>query len=32
VDTVRSTPTQVELVKLVAFDEATHALYVELLA
>jgi len=31
VDTVRSTPTEVELVRLVAFDEATHRLYVELL-
>ena len=31
VDTVRSTPTQVELVKLVAFDEATYQLYEELL-
>ena len=32
VDTVRSTPTQVELVRLVAFDSATHRLYEELLA
>ena len=32
VDTVRSTPTEVELVRLVAFDEATHRLYVELLS
>jgi len=31
VETVRSTPTAVELVRLVAFDEATHRLYVELL-
>jgi len=31
VETVRSTPTEVELVRLVAFDEATHRLYVELL-
>ena len=31
VGTVRSTPTEVELVRLVAFDEATHQLYVELL-
>ncbi len=31
VETVRSTPTQVELVRLVAFDEATHRLYVDLL-
>ncbi|HEV3353749.1 MAG TPA: O-acetyl-ADP-ribose deacetylase [Acidimicrobiales bacterium] len=32
VETIRSTPTQVELVKLVAFDEATYGLYVELLS
>ena len=32
VDTVRSTPTEVDLVRLVAFDEATHQLYVALLA
>jgi O-acetyl-ADP-ribose deacetylase len=32
VETIRSTPTQVELVKLVAFDEATHRLYVDLLS
>ena len=32
VETVRSTPTAVELVRLVAFDEATHRLYVELLS
>jgi len=32
VETVRSTPTEVELVRLVAFDEATHRLYVELLS
>jgi O-acetyl-ADP-ribose deacetylase (regulator of RNase III) len=31
VDTIRSTTTDVELVRLVAFDEATHRLYVELL-
>jgi O-acetyl-ADP-ribose deacetylase (regulator of RNase III) len=31
VDTVRSTPTQVELVRLVAFDDATHHLYQSLL-
>jgi O-acetyl-ADP-ribose deacetylase (regulator of RNase III) len=31
VETVRSSPTQVELVRLVAFDEATHRLYEELL-
>src|SRR5207302_11266996 len=31
VETVRSTPTQVELVRLVAFDEATYTLYQELL-
>jgi len=31
VETIRSTPTEVELVRLVAFDEATHRLYVELL-
>jgi O-acetyl-ADP-ribose deacetylase len=31
VETVRSTPTQVDLVKLVAFDEPTHRLYEELL-
>jgi len=31
VETVRSTPTEVELVRLVAFDEATHRLYVDLL-
>jgi O-acetyl-ADP-ribose deacetylase (regulator of RNase III) len=31
VDTIRSTPTGVELVRLVAFDEATHRLYEELL-
>ena len=32
VDTIRSTPTEVELVRLVAFDEATHRLYEQLLA
>src|SRR5207253_11382942 len=32
VDTVRSTPTAVELVRLVAFDDDTHRRYVELLA
>src|SRR6266513_2990433 len=32
VDTVRSTPTEVELVRLVAFDESTHRLYEELLS
>ena len=32
VETVRSTPTQVELVRLVAFDDDTHRRYVELLA
>src|SRR5436305_12446812 len=32
VDTVRSTPTEVELVRLVAFDEGTHRLYEQLLA
>src|SRR5436305_10121457 len=32
VDTIRSTPSEVELVRLVAFDEATHRLYVDLLA
>ena len=32
VETVRSTPTAVELVRLVAFDEATRRLYVELLS
>jgi O-acetyl-ADP-ribose deacetylase len=31
VETVRSTPTQVELVRLVAFDQPTHRLYTELL-
>src|SRR5437763_7231727 len=31
VETIRSTPTQVELVRLVAFDDATHRLYEELL-
>ncbi|MCU1449307.1 MAG: hypothetical protein JWP02_1477 [Acidimicrobiales bacterium] len=31
VETIRSTPTQVALVRLVAFDEETHALYEELL-
>jgi O-acetyl-ADP-ribose deacetylase (regulator of RNase III) len=31
-ETIRSTPTQVELVRLVAFDEATHRLYVDLLS
>jgi O-acetyl-ADP-ribose deacetylase len=31
VETIRSTPTQVELVRLVAFDEETHRLYEELL-
>jgi O-acetyl-ADP-ribose deacetylase (regulator of RNase III) len=31
VDTVRSTPTAVQLVRLVAFDDATHRLYVDLL-
>ncbi len=32
VDTIRSTPTSVELVKLVAFDERTYSLYVARLA
>jgi O-acetyl-ADP-ribose deacetylase (regulator of RNase III) len=32
VETIKSTPAQVELVRLVAFDEATHRLYVELLS
>jgi len=32
VETVRSTPASVELVRLVAFDEATHQLYVDLLS
>ena len=32
VDTIRSTSTSVELVRLVAFDERTYALYEELLA
>ena len=32
VDTVRTTPTSVELVKLVAFDERTHSLYARRLA
>ena len=32
VETVRSTPTQVELVRLVAFDEATKRRYEELLS
>jgi O-acetyl-ADP-ribose deacetylase len=32
VETIRSTPTEVELVRLVAFDEATHDLYQRLLA
>ena len=32
VETVRSTPTQVETVLLVAFDDATHQLYVDLLS
>ena len=31
VETVRSTPTQVDLVRLVAFDEETHDLYQRLL-
>ena len=31
-DTIRSTPTEVELVRLVAFDAATHQLYVDLLS
>jgi O-acetyl-ADP-ribose deacetylase len=31
VDTIRSTPTAVEVVRLVAFDEETHRLYEELL-
>jgi O-acetyl-ADP-ribose deacetylase len=31
VDTIRSTPTEVELVRLVAFDDATHRLYEALL-
>ena len=31
VKTIRSTPTEVELVRLVAFDEATHRLYQRLL-
>ena len=32
VDTARTTPTSVELVKLVAFDERTHSLYARRLA
>ena len=32
VDTIRSTSTSLELVRLVAFDERTYALYEELLA
>ena len=32
VETIRSTPTNVEVVRLVAFDEATHQLYVDLLS
>ena len=32
VETIRSTPTQVERVRLVAFDDATHRLYEELLS
>src|SRR5205814_677468 len=32
VETVRSTPTQVELVRLVAFDDATNGLYEKLLS
>jgi len=32
VETIRSTPTEVELVRLVAFDEATHRLYKQLLS
>jgi O-acetyl-ADP-ribose deacetylase len=32
VETVRSTPTQVELVRLVAFDDGTHELYENLLS
>jgi len=32
VETVRSTPTEVELVRLVAFDQATHRLYEALLS
>ena len=32
VDTIRSTPTSVELVRLVAFDERTHGLYARRLA
>jgi O-acetyl-ADP-ribose deacetylase (regulator of RNase III) len=32
VATIRSTPTAVELVRLVAFDEATHRLYETLLS
>ena len=32
VETIRSTPTAVELVRLVAFDEATHRLYADLLS
>jgi O-acetyl-ADP-ribose deacetylase (regulator of RNase III) len=31
VETIRSTPTEVELVRLVAFDDATHRLYEDLL-
>ena len=31
VETIRSTPTEVDLVRLVAFDEATHRLYIALL-
>ena len=31
VETVRSTPTQVELVRLVAFDDDTYRRYTELL-
>src|SRR5436309_11838123 len=32
VETIRSTPTQVERVRLVAFDDTTHRLYAELLS
>jgi O-acetyl-ADP-ribose deacetylase (regulator of RNase III) len=32
VDTIRSTPTEVDLVRLVAFDDATHRLYADLLS
>ena len=32
VDTIRSTPTRVGLVRLVAFDEQTYRLYVDLVS